>query len=56
MAQKRTPRPRDPIGDLAMRLANRVQRTSDGYKLYLDGVEQSFGADMDGLARSVTAS
>jgi IS1 family transposase len=35
------------IGDLAMRLANRVQLTSDGHKPYLDAVEQSFGADID---------
>jgi hypothetical protein len=30
------------IGDLAMRLSNRVQRTSDGHKPYLEAVEQSF--------------
>ena len=35
------------IGDLASRLANRVQLTSDGHKPYLDAVEQSFGADID---------
>jgi IS1 family transposase len=35
------------IGDLAMRLANRVQLTSDGHKPYLEAVEQSFGADID---------
>ena len=35
------------IGDLAMRLANRVQLTSDGHKPYLQAVEQSFGADID---------
>jgi IS1 family transposase len=35
------------IGDLAMRLANRVQLTSDGHKPYLEAVEQSFGADVD---------
>lgn len=35
------------IGDLALRLANRVQLTSDGHKAYLEAVEQSFGADID---------
>ena len=35
------------IGDLASRLANRVQLTSDGHKPYLEAVEQSFGADID---------
>jgi IS1 family transposase len=35
------------IGDLAMRLANRVQLTSDGHKPYLEAVEQSFGSDID---------
>jgi IS1 family transposase len=35
------------IGDLALRLLNRVQLTSDGHKPYLEAVEQSFGADID---------
>lgn len=35
------------IGDLALRLANRVQLTSDGHKPYLEAVEESFGADID---------
>jgi len=35
------------IGDLAMRLANRVQLTSDGNAPYLQAVEESFGADID---------
>ena len=35
------------IGDLALRLANRVQLTSDSHKPYLAAVEQSFGADVD---------
>jgi IS1 family transposase len=35
------------IGDLAARLANRVQLTSDGHKPYLEAVEQAFGADID---------
>ncbi len=35
------------IGDLASRLANRVQLTSDGHKPYLEAVEAAFGADID---------
>jgi len=35
------------IGDLALRLANRVQLTSDGHKPYLEAAEQSFGTDID---------
>ena len=35
------------IGDLASRLMNKVQLTSDGHKPYLEAVEQSFGADID---------
>ncbi len=35
------------IGDLALRLANRVQLTSDGHKPYLEAIEESFGADID---------
>jgi IS1 family transposase len=35
------------ISDLALRLANRVQLTSDGHKPYLQAVEESFGADID---------
>ena len=33
--------------DLKSRLANRVQLTSDGLKLYVDAVEDVFGADVD---------
>lgn len=33
--------------DLAGRLANRVQLTSDGHKMYLEAVEDAFGADVD---------
>ena len=33
--------------DLASRLANRVQLTSDGHKAYLEAVEGAFGADID---------
>ena len=35
------------IDDLASRLANRVQLTSDGLRAYLDAVEGAFGADID---------
>ncbi len=35
------------IHDLAERLANRVQLTTDGHKVYLDAVEDAFGADID---------
>lgn len=35
------------VDDLAGRLANRVQISSDGLKLYVDAIEQSFGADVD---------
>jgi IS1 family transposase len=35
------------IADLASRLANRVQLTTDGQRVYLDAVEQAFGAEVD---------
>lgn len=35
------------IEDMAGRLANRVQLTSDGHKAYLEAVEGTFGADVD---------
>ena len=35
------------IDDLASRLANRVQLTSDGHRAYLEAVEDAFGADID---------
>ena len=35
------------IADLASRLANRVQLTTDGHKPYLEAVEQAFGRDID---------
>jgi IS1 family transposase len=35
------------MDDLASRLANRVQLTSDGHKAYLEAVEGAFGADVD---------
>jgi len=33
--------------DLASRLKNRVQLTTDGHKMYLEAVEDSFGKDVD---------
>jgi len=35
------------IDDLKSRLANRVQLTTDGLKVYLEAVEGAFGADID---------
>lgn len=35
------------ISDLKNRLANRVQLTTDGHKMYLEAVESVFGADID---------
>ena len=35
------------MGDVASRLANRVQMTTDGHKAYLEAIEGSFGADID---------
>jgi IS1 family transposase len=33
--------------DLAPRLANRVQLTTDGYQIYLNAVDNAFGSDID---------
>ncbi len=35
------------ISDLKDRLANRIQLTTDGYKVYLDVVDNTFGRDID---------
>lgn len=35
------------IEDLASRLANRIQLTTDGLKIYLEAVEGAFGCDID---------
>lgn len=35
------------MGDLAPRLAHRVQLTTDGHKVYLDAVEEAFAWDVD---------
>jgi IS1 family transposase len=38
---------RDFIEDLAGRLSNRIQLTSDGLKLYIKAVDRAFGGDVD---------
>ncbi|HVC24107.1 MAG TPA: hypothetical protein VNH82_11915 [Candidatus Dormibacteraeota bacterium] len=35
------------VADLADRMANRVQLTTDGFHLYLDAVEDAFGPEID---------
>lgn len=35
------------VSDLRDRLANRIQLTTDGNRLYVDAVEKAFGADID---------
>jgi len=35
------------LKDLSGRLANRIQLTTDGHKMYLDAVESAFGSDID---------
>jgi IS1 family transposase len=35
------------IGDLARRLRNRVQITTDGHRPYVDAIERAFGKDVD---------
>ena len=35
------------IADLRSRLANRIQLTTDGHKVYVEAVEKAFGADVD---------
>ena len=35
------------MDDLRGRLATRVQLTTDGYRAYLDAVEEAFGTDID---------
>lgn len=35
------------MDDLAKRLTNRIQLTSDGHKAYLEAVEGAFGSDID---------
>jgi IS1 family transposase len=38
---------RDFIEDLASRLANRIQLTTDGLKVYLNAVDKAFGGEVD---------
>ena len=38
---------RDFMRDLAGRLANRVQLTTDGHRVYLEAVESAFGSEID---------
>jgi IS1 family transposase len=38
---------RNFMDDLATRLANRVQLTTDGHRVYLDAVERAFGSQVD---------
>jgi len=35
------------IKDLKVRLANRVQLTTDGHGMYLEAVEHAFGSEID---------
>jgi IS1 family transposase len=35
------------VNDLAARLRNRIQLTSDGHRAYLDAVENAFGSEVD---------
>jgi transposase-like protein/IS1 family transposase len=35
------------IDDIASRLANRVQITTDGFRFYVEAIERAFGADVD---------
>lgn len=35
------------VDDVAQRLANRIQLTSDGHKVYLTAIENSFGCEVD---------
>lgn len=35
------------VSDVASRLSNRIQLTTDGNRLYLDSVDEAFGADID---------
>jgi IS1 family transposase len=37
----------DLMQDLASRITNRVQLTTDGFRVYLNAVEDAFGADID---------
>jgi hypothetical protein len=43
------------VRDLASRLANRVQITTDGHRPYLEAVEGAFGADVADLKKRLGA-
>ena len=47
VAKRDAPSAHDFMQDVAMRLANRVQLTTDALKSYLDAVEDAFGGDID---------
>lgn len=47
VGERNLPCAQEFMADVASRLANRVQLTTDGLKAYLDAVEGAFGADID---------
>jgi len=47
VANRDAPSAHDFMGDVASRLANQVQLTTDANKVYLDAVEEAFGGDID---------
>jgi len=47
VGERNTEAATDFIGDLAGRLGNRVQLTSDGHRPYLEAVEAAFGREID---------
>lgn len=47
VGERDTPTAKHFIGDLASRVKNRVQLTTDGHRPYLEAIEESFGADID---------
>jgi IS1 family transposase len=47
VGERNAPCARAFVQDLSERLASRVQLTTDGLNLYLDAVEEAFGADVD---------
>ena len=38
---------RDFMGDVASRITNRIQLTTDGHRVYAEAVEQAFGSEID---------
>lgn len=47
LGQRDTRTARAFVDDLASRLANRVQLTTDGHRPYLEAIEQAFGGEVD---------